>query len=111
MPGAGPRHFAFHPSGKFAYSAEELTSTVASFSVNATTGALTLLQDTVRSLPKTFKEFNKAADIHTDPKGKFLYLSNRGFDGLAIYSIGATGKDQAGWFPENHGQKHRAISW
>lgn len=107
MPGAGPRHFAFHPSGKFAYSAEELTSTVASFSVNATTGALTVLQDTVRSLPKTFKEFNKAADIHTDPKGKFLYMSNRGYDGLAIYSIGANGRIKLTGFQKTMGKTPR----
>lgn len=91
-PGAGPRHFTFHPTGKFAYSAEELSSSVCVFSVNPATGALTILQDTVRSLPKGFKDPNTSADIHTDPKGKFLYLSNRGHDALAIYSIGASGK-------------------
>ena len=42
-PGSGPRHFTFHPSGKFAYLAEELTSSVCIFSVNKTTGALSIL--------------------------------------------------------------------
>jgi 6-phosphogluconolactonase len=46
-PGSGPRHFTFHPSGKFAYLAEELTSSVCTFSVNKTTGALTVLEDTL----------------------------------------------------------------
>lgn len=91
-PGAGPRHFTFHPSGKYAYSAEELTSTVGVFSYNSATGALTVLQDSVASLPPGFKGTNTAADIHTDPKGKFLYMSNRGHNTIAIFSIADNGK-------------------
>ena len=90
--GTGPRHFAFHPSGNYMYVAEELTSTVATFKVDKKTGNLTILQDSVVSLPKTFTGKNTAADIHVDPKGKFLYMSNRGYNGLSIYSIGADGK-------------------
>jgi 6-phosphogluconolactonase len=91
-PGAGPRHFTFHPGLNVAYSAEELTSTVAIFNVNVQTGQLSILQDTVRSLPKDFTVVNTSADIHIHPKGNFLYLSNRGQDALAIYAIGPTGK-------------------
>jgi 6-phosphogluconolactonase len=89
--GAGPRHFAFHPAGGFAYSAEELTSTVGVFAVDKNTGALNLLQDTVRSLPVDTKEVNTSADIHADPKGKFLYMSNRGADLISIFVINADG--------------------
>jgi 6-phosphogluconolactonase len=92
VPGAGPRHFTFHPSGNFAYLAEELTSTVAAFSVDKVTGALTLLQDSVISLPENFTERNTSADIHTDVAGKFLYMSNRGADVLSIFSIADDGK-------------------
>jgi 6-phosphogluconolactonase len=84
--GAGPRHLALHPTLPYAYSAEELTSTVGIFSID-NTGGMTLVQDTVRSLPKEFKEPNTSADIHTDPQGKFLYLSNRGHDAIAVFSI------------------------
>lgn len=91
-PGAGPRHFTFHPSGSFAYSAEELTSTVGVFSVNKETGSLTLIQDTVRSLPPTFSGVNTSADIHTDPKGRCLYMSNRGADAIAVFGIGSDGR-------------------
>jgi 6-phosphogluconolactonase len=87
VPGAGPRHFAFHPTGGFAYSAEELTSTVGVFEVNKSTGALTLVQDTVKSLPVDFSGPNTSADIHTDPSGKFLYMSNRGADVISVFSI------------------------
>jgi 6-phosphogluconolactonase len=92
VPGAGPRHFTFHPSGDFAYLAEELTSTVAAFSVDRVTGALTLLQDSVVSLPENFTEQNTSADIHTDVSGKFLYVSNRGANVLSIFSIASDGK-------------------
>lgn len=91
IPGAGPRHFTLHPSGNFAYLAEELTSTVGVFSVDKATGALTILQDTVKSLPKNFNERNTSADIHTDPAGKFLYMSNRGANVISIFSIAADG--------------------
>lgn len=90
-PGSGPRHFTFSPDGKFAYVAEELTSTTAVFSRNAKTGVLTLLQDAVATLPADFSGNNTSADIHTDATGKFLYQSNRGHNSLAIFSIGTDG--------------------
>lgn len=91
-PGAGPRHFALHPTGNFAYSAEELTSTVGVFSVDRTSGALTLIQDTVKSLPASFSGINTSAEIQTDAAGKYLYMSNRGADVLSYFSIEPTGK-------------------
>jgi 6-phosphogluconolactonase len=91
-PGSGPRHFTFHPNGKYAYLVEELTSTVAAFSRNPKTGALTMIQDNVKTLPDDFTEKNTSADIHIDPSGKFLYQSNRGYNGLAIFAIGNDGK-------------------
>ncbi|GAB3640504.1 lactonase family protein [Spirosoma arcticum] len=91
-PGSGPRHFAFHPNGKFAYLVEELTSSVAVFSRDAKTGALTLLSDNVKTLPADFSVQNTSADIHIDPSGRFLYQSNRGRDALALFSIGNDGR-------------------
>lgn len=91
-PGSGPRHFTIHPSGKYAYLAEELTSSVCTFSLNKTTGALTVIQDTVKSLPQNFNGSNTSADIHTDVSGQYLYMSNRGLNALSIFSIAPTGK-------------------
>lgn len=91
-PGSGPRHFTFHPNGKYAYLVEELTSAVAVFSRDAQTGALTLLDDNVKTLPADFTGGNTSADIHIDPSGKFLYQSNRGHNSLAIFAIGNDGK-------------------
>jgi len=91
-PGSGPRHLAFYPNGKYAYLVEEMVSSVAAFSRDAKTGNLTLLADNVKTLPADFTGKNTSADIHTDPQGKFLYQSNRGYNALAVLALGADGK-------------------
>ncbi|WP_229311142.1 lactonase family protein [Larkinella soli] len=91
-PGSGPRHIAIHPNGKYLYLVEELTSSVATFEMDPKTGALKLIEDNVKTLPADFSGSNTSADIHTDPKGKFLYHSNRGYNALAVLSIAKDGK-------------------
>ncbi|MEZ6058305.1 MAG: lactonase family protein [Planctomycetaceae bacterium] len=91
-PGSGPRHFDFHPTGKFAYVINEMGSTVTAFSYNSETGSLTELQ-TISTLPDDFKGNNSTADIHVHPSGRFLYGSNRGHDSIVVYTIDeSTGK-------------------
>lgn len=89
--GAGPRHFTFHPNGQFIYVTEELTSTVAWLSYEKETGALSLKQDEITSLPVDFSGVNSSADIHTDLKGKYLMMSNRGHNAVSTYSIDKNG--------------------
>lgn len=85
--GGGPRHFAFHPSGKFAYTNHELTSKVTAFAYDAQQGVLTPLQ-TISTLPRESEdEDNTTAEIQVHPSGKFLYVSNRGHNSIAVYSI------------------------
>jgi 6-phosphogluconolactonase len=84
--GAGPRHAAFSPSGKFFYVASELNSTVTAYSYSAKDGALHELQ-ALSTLPKDFSGENDVAEIAVHPSGKFLYVSNRGRDSLAVFSI------------------------
>jgi 6-phosphogluconolactonase len=91
-PGAGPRHFAFHPNGRFAYVINELDSTITAFSYDAAQGTLTEAQ-TVPTLPADFKGQSSTAEIAVHPNGKFLYGSNRGHDSIAVFAIdAATGK-------------------
>ena len=85
-PGAGPRHFAFHPNGKFAYVVNEMASTVSVFGYDAATGALKTLQ-VIPTLPKNFAGENTDAEIEVHPSGKFLYASNRGHDSIAVFSV------------------------
>ncbi len=85
-PGAGPRHFALHPKGNFAYAVNEMGSTVSAFSFDAAGGVLRPLQ-TISTLPEGFTAHNDAAEIQIHPSGKFLYASNRGHDSIAVFTI------------------------
>jgi 6-phosphogluconolactonase len=85
-PASGPRHFVFHPSGRFLYLANELNSTVAVCSWDSSSGRLQPLQS-LPTLPGGIEGFNAVADIHIHPSGRFLYVSNRGHDSLSIYAV------------------------
>ncbi|QDV37198.1 lactonase family protein [Tautonia plasticadhaerens] len=85
-PGAGPRHFEFHPNGRLAFAINEIASTVTAFRYDPETGILTEAQ-TRSTLPEGFEGNNSTADIHVHPAGRFLYGSNRGHDSLAIFRI------------------------
>ncbi len=87
-PGAGPRHFAFHPSGKFSYVVNELDSSVTAFSFQPNNASLSVLQN-LSTLPKEYTGSKSAAEIVVHPSGKFLYVSNRGHDSVAIFTIDA----------------------
>ena len=88
--GDGPRHFAFHPNGRWFYSLQEEGSTVVAYDYDSTKGTLTAKQ-TVSSLPEGFAGSNFPAEVMVSPDGKFLYASNRLHDGIAWFSISATG--------------------
>lgn len=85
-PGAGPRHFALHPTGRYVYVINELNSTVTALASDFNQGSLREIQ-TLSTLPEGFKDVNYPADLHVHPGGKFLYGSNRGHDSIAIFSI------------------------
>jgi 6-phosphogluconolactonase len=85
-PGAGPRHFVLHPSGKFAYVVAEMQSSVTALSIDLKAGSLQRLQ-TLSALPKDFKGENDDAEVQIHPSGKFLYTSNRGHNSIAIFAI------------------------
>jgi 6-phosphogluconolactonase len=85
-PGSGPRHFAFHPSGRTAYVINELTSTVTTFRHDSETGGLEPLQ-TVSTLPTDYTKSNSTAEVQVHPSGKFLYGSNRGHNSIAVFAI------------------------
>jgi 6-phosphogluconolactonase len=85
-PGTGPRHFAFHPNGKFVYVNGEMGSTISVFSYDASNGVLRELQ-TLSTLPKDFSGNNTTAEVEVHPAGRFLYVSNRGHDSIAVFAI------------------------
>lgn len=85
-PGAGPRHFALAPNGKFAYVINEMGRTVTAFSADLHAGVFKPI-GSVSTLPSGFSGRNDDAEIEVHPSGKFLYASNRGEDSIAIYAI------------------------
>ena len=85
-PGAGPRHFSFHPRGTYAYLINELDSTLTAFSYDGGRGALTELS-TISTLPYAFEGESTCADVHASPSGKYVYGSNRGHDSIAIFEV------------------------
>ena len=76
-PGAGPRHFEFHPNGRNAYLIEEMNGTISAFSYVSKSGELSMIQ-TISALPPEYMKTIGSADIHISPDGKFLYATNRG---------------------------------
>ncbi|MDD4869825.1 MAG: lactonase family protein [Kiritimatiellae bacterium] len=91
-PAAGPRHFAFHPSSKFAYVINEMGNTVTAFSFDSDCGAFKEVQ-TISTLPAGFTNTSHTAEVQVHPSGKFVYGSNRGHDSIALFSVDqATGK-------------------
>ncbi|MBW7461931.1 lactonase family protein, partial [Paenibacillus sepulcri] len=85
-PGAGPRHFAFRPDGKYAYVINEVDSTITGFAYDAEKGRLTSIE-TVPTLPDGFQGENTCAEIAVSEDGRFLYGSNRGHDSIVVYAI------------------------
>jgi 6-phosphogluconolactonase len=85
-PASGPRHFVFHPNGRFLYLANELDSTVTACEWDGEAGRLRPFQK-LPTLPGGYEGVNAVADIHLHPSGRFLYVSNRGHDSLAIFSV------------------------
>ncbi len=109
QPGAGPRHLVFHPKGKWVYVVNELDCTV------------TLLQKSdngkykkgvsVSTLPVGYTEPNTCADIHISSDGKFVYVSNRGHNTIAIYDVNAqNGSLKLGGHQSTHGDGPRNFS-
>jgi 6-phosphogluconolactonase len=89
-PGAGPRHLAFHPNGKFAYLLTEMENSVTAFAYKVSNGSLSPLQtvSTLSILRKDYSGPKEAAEIAVHPSGKFLYASNRAnIDTITAFSI------------------------
>lgn len=85
-PGAGPRHFAFHPDGRHAYVINELNSTVTPFAYDPERGVLKALPS-VSTLPPGYRGNTTTAEVQVHPSGKFLYGSNRGHDSIAVFAL------------------------
>ena len=106
-PGSGPRHAALHPTGKWLYVNNEMTSTVSVFSFSK--GAPQEIQN-LSTLPQPTRG-NSTAEIAVHPTGKFVYVSNRGHDSIAIFKVDSgTGKLTAAGHQSTQGKTPRNFA-
>lgn len=89
-PGDGPRHFDFHPNGRWLYSIQEEGSTVVHFDYDGERGRLTE-RKTLSTLPPGYAGSNFCSGIHVSPDGRHLYVGNRLHDSVGIFAIGGEG--------------------
>ena len=100
-PGRGPRHLAFHPSGKVMYANEEQSSSVGAYGLDASSGNLTPLQS-LSTLPRGgFQGKNSTGSVRVHPQGKAVYVSNRGHNSVAAFAVddGSGLLSPLGWVP------------
>jgi 6-phosphogluconolactonase len=88
--GDGPRHFCFHPNGRWLYSIQEEGSTVVLFDYDAPTGRLAARQ-TISTLPTGFAGSNFCSGIAVSSDGRFVYAGNRLHDSIAVFTVGRDG--------------------
>jgi 6-phosphogluconolactonase (cycloisomerase 2 family) len=89
-PGDGPRHFCFHPNGRWLYCLQEEGSNIALFDYDSKRGRL-IARQTISSLPPGFAGSNFCSEILVSADGRFLYAGNRLHDSIAIFSISNSG--------------------
>jgi 6-phosphogluconolactonase len=85
---SGPRHVAFHPSGKFAYIANELNATVTACGYDQASGALTPVQS-LSTAPDSYVGTGTSSEIAVSADGRFVYAAHRGADCIGVFAVDA----------------------
>ena len=107
-PGSGPRHYAFHPGGRWVFTINEQAATITTFAWDAKAGALTA-RSSVPTRPADVKT-GSTAEIHVHKSGRFVYGSNRGHDSIAVFTIGTDGTLTLVEYEPTRGQTPRNFS-
>lgn len=94
--GDGPRHFVISLDQRFLYTSNEDGSSVSAYHFygpeprqdgsEGPAGTLSSFQ-TLSTLPPGFRGSNTCAQIHLHPCGRWLYVSNRGHDSIAVFAV------------------------
>lgn len=109
-PGDGPRHFHFHPNGRWLFSIQEEGSTVVRFDFDSHTGSLTAAQ-TISSLPSGFAGSNFCSEILVSRDGRFVYAGNRLHDSISVFSVGGNGELKLEFNAWTRGNYPRSFSF
>lgn len=107
--GSAPRHFVFHPNGRFFYNLYEHDARVAVYDYDGTRGAMRLKQS-VSTLPPRFAGSNLASEIVISPDGRFLYVGNRLHSSIAIFGIAEDGQLRAAFETWTHADSPRSVA-
>jgi 6-phosphogluconolactonase len=89
-PASGPRHFVYHPNGRWVFAIAEQAATITTLSWDAQTGGLAPT-GSVSTTPAGEKT-DSTAEIAIHPSGRFVYGSNRGHDSIAVFRVGDEGR-------------------
>ena len=84
--GHGPRHYVYHPNGRFIYFDNEQDSSVTAYTFNSISGTIEAFQ-TLSTLPSDWSGSNSNAQIHMSPDGSYLYAANRGHNSIAMFAV------------------------
>jgi 6-phosphogluconolactonase len=90
-PGDGPRHFHFHPNGRWLYSIQEEGSTLVLFDYDSKAGRLRARQ-TISTLPPGFAGSNFCSEVLVSADGRYVYAGNRLHDSIGIFSVASDGR-------------------
>lgn len=107
--GGGPRHIAFHPHGTFAFVTLELSSAVAVLRRDPASGELTLLSS-ARTQSADFQGENAPAEVLVSPDGRFVYVTNRGQDNLAVFALHPDGSLEVAQHVSTEGHTPRGAA-
>jgi 6-phosphogluconolactonase len=107
-PGSGPRHFAFHPNGKWLFAISELSSTITTFAWDQASGRLTA-GGSVSTRPADVTT-GTTAEIAVHPNGRFVYGSNRGHDSIAVFRVDGGGALTLVQYQSTRGQTPRHFA-
>lgn len=88
--GFGPRHIEFHENGKFAYVVHEIANKV---SVTQYVNGHFEEIANYSTVPEDFNGESKLAGVHLSHDQRYLYISNRGHDSIAVFAVNEKGDE------------------
>jgi 6-phosphogluconolactonase (cycloisomerase 2 family) len=89
--GSAPRHFVFHPNGRVFYNLYEHDAKIAVYDYDTARGAMKLKQS-ISTLPAKFAGSNLASEIIITADGRFVYVSNRLHNSIAVFAVNGDGQ-------------------
>lgn len=81
-----PRHAVVHPNNRWLYLCEEKGNKIVFFRFDEATGKLDPMQE-LSTVPETVTGYSDASEVMVDPSGKWVLVSNRYTDSVAVYRI------------------------